>query len=821
MKRADSILANFYMSKKRPIEDPRGQWDHPGEVTRIPSNKITMQGVPYPVLGVGSNGKKQMMYPGEDYTFNGANYVDEYPVMKSGGLLSRSVTCSNCGHSWKATDGGVDPLTCHKCGGMIKMKQGGQTKNERDMVNGIADILSKVTDPQNRAQIAQEMVKDFNNEDVTYDYNKFMELSNLKNGGEMIRRADGSYSRRGLWDNIRANKGSSKKPTKEMLEQERKIKRSMQTGGLWNTNRTQWVDSVNNANMDQNFVQRFYLKNGPSIQIPGERGTSTHFMEESDGMVYPTVVQMPNGKLQYLNLNDKNAAYNYAKKTGQFIKFPTVEQARWYGGNGYKTGTGVTIGKKQMGGYISKYQTKGQVDLSVIPTQEMYMGRPVGNKLAPPPLGMSIPFTTEAQRYSNYQKSHYTPDTIGPAAARRSKLGKGLAMVAHPMTTAQYLVKNQDIPDYLEKNPNVLDYATPFVNPASSVYSGFQVPGNLNRGEYGQASLNALSILPGLKLIPKGTRAAINFTDKNFSKVGKALNQIEKEGLAVGMSDFDIAKRQLDNVGITSNQRQAYFPGLSEFARKYVTPYGYIGGGHNKLEEVLQNIKNKGVNYSSIAPERSDAWNMYLGFPQKNKTFRLSETAPINHSAYSSKQLKDMDVYNLSGEQLIADDILSDAEYPNPNHIEKNFDALKNSSFVRTDPNKVMGNYNLRFTDEGLQYNDVWDLNPEITPLRYLPYKLRKFAENSSLFNKTIVDKHGQYSQPRTIKIDIGKFLGKPFMSHGNIPSITKESFKESFQKGLVERLNEAKELQKNYGYDMTPKIENIQKQIKSINHTR
>jgi len=43
-------------------------------------------------------------------------------------------------------------------------------------------------------------------------------------GGEMIRRADGSYSKRGLWDNIRANKGSGKKPTKQMLDQEKKIR---------------------------------------------------------------------------------------------------------------------------------------------------------------------------------------------------------------------------------------------------------------------------------------------------------------------------------------------------------------------------------------------------------------------------------------------------------------------------------------------------------------------------------------------------------------------------------------------------------------------
>ena len=41
---------------------------------------------------------------------------------------------------------------------------------------------------------------------------------------EMIKRADGSTSQRGLWDNIRANKGSGKKPTPEMLKHEKKIK---------------------------------------------------------------------------------------------------------------------------------------------------------------------------------------------------------------------------------------------------------------------------------------------------------------------------------------------------------------------------------------------------------------------------------------------------------------------------------------------------------------------------------------------------------------------------------------------------------------------
>lgn len=48
---------------------------------------------------------------------------------------------------------------------------------------------------------------------------------------KLIKRKDGSYSQQGLWDNIRKNKGSGKKPTKEMLKQERKIKSSMKAGG--------------------------------------------------------------------------------------------------------------------------------------------------------------------------------------------------------------------------------------------------------------------------------------------------------------------------------------------------------------------------------------------------------------------------------------------------------------------------------------------------------------------------------------------------------------------------------------------------------------
>ena len=452
-----------------PIVDPMGQWAHPGKVTRIPSANITMQGVPYPVLGVASNGKQIMMQPGQDYNFGNAEHVDEYPIMANGGYtVTRSSDRKGKTHkvtgpggvvkyfgdsklgqhpkdperkaafyarhkknldgnpffrafarkTWE--DGGTIPQyqfagavsstdsLRHQAAKMMDFeakkgsatgtglsnwgyhqsqmpynmqspnwkqprtkdeavnmymqeiaprlqnfpsamekgeagdflyntgrdprvymldqylkskgqsgipnrgaynvdtktpawtpqlqqslndewkrnqddiyklpvndrrvllnkgrdfyyqninkkadgtpndsykatwkpriwesvntyKKGGQTDDDREMLSGVADMLRRVNDVNNRKQIANYMMDNFRDEDVSFEPNKFLKSANaFKEGGEMIRRADGSYSPRGLWDNIRDNAGSGKKPTKQMLEQERKIN-SMQFGGL-------------------------------------------------------------------------------------------------------------------------------------------------------------------------------------------------------------------------------------------------------------------------------------------------------------------------------------------------------------------------------------------------------------------------------------------------------------------------------------------------------------------------------------------------------------------------------------------------------------
>ena len=65
--------------------DAMGQWAHPGDITTIPSNDITMKGVNYDVLGVSNTGDKKLMKPGKNYKFDG-DYVTEYP---KGGWLNK------------------------------------------------------------------------------------------------------------------------------------------------------------------------------------------------------------------------------------------------------------------------------------------------------------------------------------------------------------------------------------------------------------------------------------------------------------------------------------------------------------------------------------------------------------------------------------------------------------------------------------------------------------------------------------------------------------------------------------------------------------
>ena len=76
-------------------KDDNGYWnpENWGKPVEIGSNEITMQGVYEPLLGISDTGDTQMMYPGEDYTFDGES-VTEYPIAQSGDWIQRAANAN-------------------------------------------------------------------------------------------------------------------------------------------------------------------------------------------------------------------------------------------------------------------------------------------------------------------------------------------------------------------------------------------------------------------------------------------------------------------------------------------------------------------------------------------------------------------------------------------------------------------------------------------------------------------------------------------------------------------------------------------------------
>jgi hypothetical protein len=337
-----------------------------------------------------------------------------------------------------------------------------------------------------------------------------------------------------------------------------------------------------------------------------------------------------------------------------------------------------------------------------------------------------------------------------------------------------------------------------------------QIPGQIKRGEYGGAAENVLTggldLLGANMLNPNAVKV---ITDNPAIKVGRDLRKIKAQGLKEGLSDYEIAKRQLEQVGITSNQRKAYIPGVSDLLSEYVYPYSYGGMAEkNKFLQTLKKVIRNETNSSiatgkntwfsaGIDPKRLDAWRMYLGKPQQNNTFRMAETAPVNHSSYTPEQLKDMDIMSVNYENTLI---------PSPSELEPLIDPITISR-----DNTIMGGYNRRLSSSGLEYNDIWDLEPKIHLTDFVPNKVLSKVEGNKFFDKLLYSKANKdVLTPRGIKLPVHKWgIGKPFMSHGNIPEYTWQKHKQNAISAVNKKITKELDLLNNFE-ENTPEFKKI-----------
>jgi hypothetical protein len=149
---------------------------------------------------------------------SGMQQPDSEMMMKKGGMIKpkTSVAKKKMGGSVKKAQGGykVGPDDASKRVPIDKQKL---IELSREVIRPRGPVLQKMPDFGNNKGELKKMPYKPSKDDGRSKYQP------LKKGG-MIKRADGSMSKRGLWDNIRANKGSGKAPTAAMLKQEKKIK---------------------------------------------------------------------------------------------------------------------------------------------------------------------------------------------------------------------------------------------------------------------------------------------------------------------------------------------------------------------------------------------------------------------------------------------------------------------------------------------------------------------------------------------------------------------------------------------------------------------
>jgi hypothetical protein len=366
---------------------------------------------------------------------------------------------------------------------------------------------------------------------------------------------------------------------------------------------------------------------------------------------------------------------------------------------------------------------------------------------------------------------------------------------------------------------NAAPKAVPWLNAGNALTYGFGVKGanTIMSGEASEpwrhanstgnpidyANAVASNLMTALEIAPfagaaikTGVEAITPITSAFMESYNtrRALAQIQNEGLQAGLTDFEIAQRQLAEVGITSNQRQGYKPIVSELANHYLTPIGYSGSGpaQNKIQQTIGNITRGGwknnlrtqmnkATWDERLPEiqvRSDAWRTYLGMPQQHGTFTMANTAPTMHAAYPPGSLKGMDIYNIPEDKVFAgvvDKMSRGLTGTGSSKFSEVMEPLDKAITLHRE-NYLMGGYNQRLTQNGLEYNDIWDVEPFIKFSDFVPKKIQGLLPTKvqdKLFMKTIpTGATNPYLRqtmetPRGFTVKLDKFIGKPFMSHG------------------------------------------------------
>lgn len=214
--------------------------------------------------------------------------------------------------------------------------------------------------------------------------------------------------------------------------------------------------------------------------------------------------------------------------------------------------------------------------------------------------------------------------------------------------------------------------------------------------------------------------------------------------------DRSVATEQLKREGITDERKTAYIPGVSELMYRGITPLGYqntwdiiknfpenLIDGREESVSIAQAEKGEEILVSrkSEIPEREDAWRFYLGLPQENDTFGVSEFKPANSkedkyyykiNSWLEKFSQALIVEDRPGYLAVKEIVEAFDNMPEEGEqdiywVKGRGDNYILSGDMRLDPqnpnklrNGVMGNFKLSLGQDSkghyISYYDKWDL---------------------------------------------------------------------------------------------------------------
>lgn len=237
-----------------------------------------------------------------------------------------------------------------------------------------------------------------------------------------------------------------------------------------------------------------------------------------------------------------------------------------------------------------------------------------------------------------------------------------------------------------------------------------------------------------------------------------------------------VAAEELERDGITAYQKSAHINGLSEILARGFAPFGYSSdrGGETDLVRGIGGVitgvvydKNKDIEdfYSKLAEEgsndanreefkhrtqiirnRMDAWRLYLGLPQKNNTFGISEYKP--EKSKEDRYYYKINAYQKAYEPVEVGGIKAVPVKSLIEFIKKNAKEGANKVMPEDQAFGIMGRYTLSMGQDEkgpyISYWDRWDLD------RSFEGKVGRIGKPYEIYDRIHYD-------PKTFEIIEGK----------------------------------------------------------------